>query len=83
MVGGRTHVEFVTGSSVRSDVLRAVVDGTRSTSSLLDEVDASESAVYGAVNELRDRGLLTENGDLAVTGVGEIVRDVLTLLDET
>jgi len=83
MVGGRTHVEFVTGSSVRSDVLRAVVDGTRSTSSLLDEVDASESAVYGAVNELRDRGLLTESGDLAVTGVGEIVRDVLTTLDET
>ena len=83
MAGGRSHVEFVTGSSVRSDVLRAAADGTGSMPALLAEIDASESAVYGAVSELRERGLLTDGEDLAVTGVGEIVRDVLSRLDAT
>jgi len=83
MAGGRTHVDFVMGSTVRSDVLCAVVDGTESMPSLLSAVDASESAVYGAVSELRERGLLTEEDDLVATGVGEIVRDVLSRLDAT
>ena len=83
MVGDRTHVGYVTGSSVRSAVVRAVGDGTRSMEGLLESVAASESAVYGAVSELKERGVLTETDELRLTGIGGIVRDVLSQLDAT
>lgn len=83
MAGDRTHIEYVTGSSVRSDVVRAVAGGTDDMDGLLDAVDASESAVYGAVSELRTRGILTEGDDLLLTGVGEIVTDALDRLEST
>jgi len=83
MAGDRSHVEYVTGSSVRSAVVRAVADGTCSMEALLDDLEASESAVYGAVNELRERGVIADADGLVLTGIGEVVSDALVRLEET
>ena len=83
MAEDRTHVEYVTGSSVRSAVVRAIADGTCSMDALLEDVDASESAVYGAVSELRGRGVVADADELVLTGIGEIVSDALSRLDAT
>lgn len=71
-------VEFVVSSSVRSDVLEAVGDGATTTAALLDGIDASTSAIYGAVGDLQDRGLLTETDEgLVATGSGQVLADVV------
>jgi predicted transcriptional regulator len=83
MTGDRTYIEYVAGSSVRSDVVLAVAGGTDTMEGLLAEIDASESAVYGAVSELRGKGLLTDPDDFRLTGIGEIVADALERLEAT
>ncbi|MFB6140571.1 MAG: hypothetical protein ABEJ26_09080 [Halosimplex sp.] len=42
-------VGYVLSSSVRTDVLLSVTEGSRPMDALIDGVDASESAVYNAV----------------------------------
>lgn len=69
-------LQFVLSSSVRSDVLRAVADGTRTTDALLDAVDASSSAVYDALGRLEEAALLRSAGEeWSLTGSGRIVAD--------
>ncbi|WP_459193960.1 helix-turn-helix transcriptional regulator [Halosimplex sp. J119] len=71
-------VGYVLSSSVRTDVLSAVVAERRSMEALIDDVDASESAVYNAVGELERKGLVrTVDGERAATGSGKLVADLL------
>lgn len=72
-------VEFVTGSAARTEVLAAVTDGTGSTAAILDRVPASESAVYGALAELEDRGLIRKarSDEWEPTGTGTVVGELL------
>lgn len=78
MTPAADHVEYVRTSSVRSAVLTAVYDAPRSTTDLVADLDASESAVYAGVNALAERGLLADSdGDWTVTGLGALVWDCL------
>ncbi|QLH78625.1 DUF1724 domain-containing protein [Halosimplex rubrum] len=71
-------VGYVLGSSVRTDVLLAVVAEERSMSALIDTVDASESAVYNAVGDLERKGLARSlEAGWAATGSGQLVADLL------
>jgi len=72
------HVEYVRSSTVRAAVLDAVRDTPRGTTRLVADLDASESAVYEAVNALADRGLLVEGGEgWRATGTGVLVSGCL------
>lgn len=76
MSTGADALQFVISSSVRSDVLRTVADGTTTTDGLLAAVEASSSAVYDALGRLEDAGLLHSAGDdWSLTGSGRIVAD--------
>ncbi|WP_238398306.1 helix-turn-helix transcriptional regulator [Halorussus salinus] len=72
-------VEYVTTSGARTAVLRTVADGPVSTQSVLDTVSASESAVYGALGELRERDLIRKPDSDAwePTGLGLAVGEAI------
>jgi predicted transcriptional regulator len=71
-------VEYVLSSSVRTDVLAAVVDGPVEMAALIGAIDASESAVYNAVGDLERRELVRSVADgWAATGSGQLVADLL------
>jgi len=71
-------VGYVLNSSVRTDVLEAVVAGVVTTEELIGRVDASESAVYNAVRDLERRGLVRSvDGGWGPTGSGQLVADLL------
>ena len=68
----------VLSSSVRTDVLVGLATAPSDTDGLIETVDASESAIYTAVGDLRRRGLLrTVDGRHGVTGSGQLVADLL------
>ena len=78
MVTSGGHVEYVRSSSVRTAVLAAVRETARGTTDLVADLEASESAVYEAVNDLANRGLLRdEAGEWHPTGLGVVVWDSL------
>ncbi|WP_267640839.1 helix-turn-helix transcriptional regulator [Haloarchaeobius amylolyticus] len=70
-------LDTVYTSSVRQAVLRTLRDDPQTRRHILDEVDASKSAVYNALNELRDRRLVAERDDRVweTTGLGDLVAD--------
>jgi len=71
-------IDFVGVSAVRTAVLQAVLDGGRRRRSLVDALDASESAVYAAVNALAERRLVTTDDDVVrATGKGVVVAECL------
>jgi predicted transcriptional regulator len=78
-VGTRSSVfRDVLGSTVRTDVLVAVAADARPTKRLVETVDASESAVYNAVDDLRNQGLVRSvEGRCETTGSGQVVADHL------
>lgn len=77
-VTDRSVVGYVQSSGVRASVLRAVERGATATDEILSDVDASESAVYNALNGLERRGLVrSDDGSRRLTGSGQIVADVL------
>jgi len=77
-VSSEAVVGHVLGSTVRTDVLLAVVERGRSMRSLIEVVDASESAVYNAVGDLERKGLVrSDEAELAATGSGQLVADLL------
>lgn len=69
--------DAVFASSVRRTVLAELGERPRQRRDLLDDVDASKSAVYDALNELRDRDLLREGRarQWETTGLGDLVVD--------
>ncbi len=77
-VSSESIVGYVLGSTVRTDVLLAVVDGQQSMEALIEGVEASESAVYNAVGDLERKGLVRSGeSELAATGSGQLVADLL------
>lgn len=71
-------VSYVLNSSVRTEVLEAIVAGSVPTESLIEAVEASESAVYNAVRDLERRGLVRSVDDgWGATGSGQLVADLL------
>lgn len=76
MSTGADPLRFVLSSSVRSEVLRSVAGGSRTTDDLLQAVDASSSAVYDALGRLEEAGLLLADGeDWSLTGSGRLIAD--------
>ncbi|SIR12393.1 Predicted transcriptional regulator, contains HTH domain [Haladaptatus litoreus] len=78
-------IEYVLRSGARTDVLLAIADGSDSTQSLLNRNLASESAVYNALTELENRGLIyvPKRKRWAVTGTGSVVADLIDRQRET
>jgi len=82
-MGGRrmssdSAVSYVAQSAVRTAVLLELAGDRMVTEELLDEVDASESAVYNALSALQRRGLVRSLGDRwEVTGRGRLVADAI------
>ena len=67
----------VLGSTVRTDVLLRVAEGSQTTGGLKGDIDASESAVYDALGDLERRGLVREvDGRWGPTGSGRLVADL-------
>lgn len=79
MVGPTERVEFVCGSRSRQQVLSALASEPRPRQAVVRSTDASESAVYDAMNRLSDRGFCYERDDglWALTGTGRAVADLL------
>lgn len=77
--------DAVFASSVRRAVLAELSERPRQRRALLDDVDASKSAVYNALNELRDRDLLREGRvrRWETTGLGELVADYVAARERT
>jgi predicted transcriptional regulator len=78
-------LDAVFASSVRQTVLAELSERPRQRRDLLDDVDASKSAVYNALNELRDRDLLREGRTRRweTTGLGDLVADYVTARERT
>jgi len=75
---GGSPVPFVARSEVRRDVLSALATEARSAPALVAALPISKSGVYKALDELADRGLVTETGDeWQVTAAGRLVADEL------
>jgi len=66
--------QFVGSSSVRTNLVSQLSTGEASTDELIDALDVSESAVYNALSELDDHGLVREAADgWGLTGHGQLV----------
>lgn len=71
-------VQYVSTSSVRTDIVGALCPQDRTTADLLADLDASESAVYDALANLERRGLLVSgDGTWRLTGTGRLVADTI------
>lgn len=78
MTETRNHIEYVIGSSVRADILHALAGDAETVAELRETVEASESAIYSAVNDLEGRGLVAStDGTLSLTGSGQLTTDAL------
>jgi len=77
--------DAVFASSVRRAVLAELSERPRQRRDLLDDVDASKSAVYNALNELRDRDLLREGRTRRweTTGLGDLVAEYVAARERT
>ncbi len=85
MENATSFVEYVLRSGARTDVLLAIADGHDSTQVLLDREIASESAVYNALTELENRGLIytPRTKHWATTGIGSLVGELIERQQET
>jgi len=73
-----SRIDYVRSSSVRTDVVGSLSDQARSTNQILAALDASESAVYDALSNLRARGVIAETEDgWRLTGAGRLICDTL------
>lgn len=70
--------EFVLASSVRTEIVTQLADGTAPIDELLTSVDASDSAVYNEVSALAERGLLTGDAERwELSAHGQLVADAI------
>lgn len=82
MAPGPDPLQFVLSSSVRSDLLRAIAEGTRTTDDLLASIDASSSAIYSALGRLEESSLVSSDGEAwSLTGSGRLVADFVSRRD--
>jgi len=78
MQGSRPLVQWVSDSGVRSEIVHEIAAESIPTNRLLESVEASESAVYAALNDLERRGVVeSRESDWTVTGSGQVVADLL------
>ncbi|WP_435333187.1 helix-turn-helix transcriptional regulator [Haloarchaeobius sp. TZWWS8] len=79
MRGPTERAAFVWGSAARREVLSELADDPRSRQTVVETADASESAVYDAINRLERRDYVFERDDgrWAVTGTGQLFTDLL------
>lgn len=71
-------LQYVLSSSVRVDLLGLLSAAQRPTDELIDDLDASKSAVYTALADLERRDLLAEgDADWELTGQGRLVSDLI------
>lgn len=77
--GAPSVVDYVTSSATRTSVVSALASEPQTNRALCATVDASESGVYAATNDLRDRGVVDtdEEGRLRLTGLGIVVADAV------
>jgi predicted transcriptional regulator len=77
--GSQPVVEYVTSSTTRESVVTTLAAESATTRALCSALDASESGVYAAVNDLREHGVLeVDDGErLRLTGVGIVVADAV------
>jgi len=74
MTGDSGSFEYVFGSAARREVLSVLEAGPERRPAVVETADASQSSVYAALNELRDRGLVTEaDAEWRLTGAGQTV----------
>lgn len=70
--------EYVLGSAARREVLSVLAADERRRPTVVETADASQSSVYAALNELRDRGLVAETDEgWRLTGAGQAVEGLL------
>jgi len=73
-----SQIDYVQSSSVRSDVVDSLADRTQSTDQILAALTASESAIYDALSNLQNRGVIAATGDgWQLSGTGRLVNDIL------
>ncbi|WP_433630330.1 helix-turn-helix transcriptional regulator [Halomicrococcus sp. NG-SE-24] len=75
----RPIIEYVLRSHARTQVLLAVAEDCDSTQALLDRDLASKSAVYNALSELQEQGLIynPRSKRWSPTGTGTVVTDMI------
>lgn len=77
-------LSFVRKSGVRTGVLESITESPASTRTLVGRLEASESAVYEAVDDLSGRGIIRDAGGVwEPTGAGIVVLDLLARQRET
>ena len=73
-MGDKSAHQFVASSSVRTKIVSQLSSGPLPTDGLIDALDVSESAVYNALSELDERGLVREaSAGWGLTGHGQLV----------
>ncbi|WP_324757833.1 helix-turn-helix transcriptional regulator [Haloarcula montana] len=83
-MSGQRPIRYVCTSSVREDLVCALGEMSRTTGELLETLDASESAVYDALSNLEEKGLVDSHRDgWRLTGGGQLVADALGRIRDT
>lgn len=77
--GVPSAIEYVTDSATRESVVSALASEPRTNRQLCATLDASESGVYAATNDLRERGIVEADEDerFRLTGIGFVVVDAV------
>lgn len=71
-------VEYVASSGTRESIVAALRSEARTARELCAALDASESGVYAATNDLQERNLIeTVGGRFRLTGLGLVVADAV------
>ncbi|ADQ68130.1 transcriptional regulator [Halogeometricum borinquense DSM 11551] len=78
-IGDPSIIGYVTSSATRQAVVLALASEPKTTRELCTKLNASESGIYGATNNLRDNGVLegTEDEHFRLTGLGIVVADAI------
>jgi len=77
-MSGNSVYQYVISSSVRVDTLQLLSSTAVETDELIDQLDASTSAVYTALTDLERRSVITEGDDgWTLTGQGRLILDLI------
>jgi len=83
-MGERELIRHVWSSSVRTDVVGTLCGTNRQTVSVIESLDASESAVYNALSDLETKGLVTETEEgWRLTATGRLIGDRIEIQRRT
>lgn len=79
------YLEYVLSSAVRQSLVSGLLTDARSTAELVQETTYSDSAVYNALGNLHEKGLIERRSDdrWELTGLGQILADWIAIADRT